>query len=241
MLNMIRADCYRLLRSKVVSITLGIYFLFIVFLTLVVLDSGYEALTSVAPLAESVLLFMLPVMFAVAAADFQYRTIKNTIAGGASRLKIYASKWIVAILFGIILYLGTFVLLTLTGTAFYGFGKEITGELMIAALQVVAVQMVFVIGAVSMGISLIFISKSALAFCSIYLILFYMTDFILSMASAYFKNPDIQIPSFLSNMRMIGLESFTSISAIQALSVAVAYMVFSTVPSIWLFRRSEIK
>lgn len=241
MVNMIRADGYRLLRSKLVHITLLVYVGFMVFLTLVVMDTGYEALVSMAPLAETVVLFLLPVIYAVAAVDFQYSTIKNTLSGGASRLKVYVAKGIVVVLFGTVMYVGAVILLVLAGTALYGFGKEITAELMITALQAIAIQMVLVMGAASIGISITFLTRSAVAFGSIYPIFFYLTDLILSTASAYFNNPYMKMPSFLANIRMTGIDSLTAMHAIQVLSVAAAYVALSTVLGVWFFRRSEIR
>lgn len=240
MLNLIRADWYRLLRSTIIHMTFVFYLCFIVFLALVVLDSGYEALTSMAHLAESVVLFMLPVLFAVAAADFQYGTMKNVLAGGAPRIKIYASKWLVAILFCTIMYVGIVVLTTLAGTALYGFGTDLTAALAISALQTAVIHLALLIGAVSVGVSVTFLSKSAVAFASVYALFFYATYFALYAASVYLDNPALEVPSFIANMRMIGIESLPPGDAVQALSVAAAYIVGSAVLGIWFFRSSEI-
>jgi ABC-type transport system involved in multi-copper enzyme maturation permease subunit len=135
MLNIIRADLYRVFREKAVYITFGIFAGFISLFRIVeliginvgfgIVNAESTILTNdfdgmIAPFAMMILMdflvyFLLSVIIVVVSSDFSSNAVRNVLAGGVSRTKYYISKLITAIGFCVILACSSIIVPSVIG------------------------------------------------------------------------------------------------------------------------------
>jgi ABC-type transport system involved in multi-copper enzyme maturation permease subunit len=241
MLNLLRSDFYRLFKGKTIYVTFAIVLAFMVLLPFMEKNTGYEVLIGGLGENDFILLALLPILFVIAAIDFQFGTIKNALSYGTSRTGLYFSKLILAGVYCIIMYLSVILVKTLSGTAFNGFQGEITSEILLSVLEVAGIQICLLLGAVSVGIAIIFMFQSSAVFCAVFATFFYGTLAILYGLSVVLQYPFTKA-SLLATMGAVSsIDSLTWDNVAHALSLAAVYIVGSAVLGILFSRKSEIK
>jgi len=269
MLNLLRADMYRVLRGK------GIYITFIVLLIVNIFVSGvFQAAQSgaiefgseeataaiVAELGDSgmtgaempallsssmdnVIWFMLAVIMIVAAVIFSDKTVKNDISFGVCRIKLYLSKLILCAVFCFIImafYIASGVLI---GTVLSGFGGPLPSGYWSNLVQVFFAQYFMMLGVTSVGVFLVFTLKSYGAALGSYFAFFLIPMVIVQLL--VFARPSLEwlanydLPSSLN--LLANIQNMETGAIVRAFSIGGFYLVVVTILGIVLFRRAEIK
>ena len=192
MLNIIRADLYRILRGKGFYITAFLLILYIVLQVaanstggVMVTSSSMVAYTdadgtvhysyeqpiftgSLAPIkmienADVMLYFLLPFIIFIAAADFSTDAVKNVLSNGMSRIKYYLSKLILSCIFCFLVLITQVIVSMITGTILRGFGGDFNIEFIGQILRPFSAQLVMFIAVTCIGIFLVFATKRTAA------------------------------------------------------------------------------
>lgn len=261
MLNIMKADLYRIFRSK------GVYITTILFLAFVILQVAASSIgrigvsTDIMPMpdifkltgraaafvtmniVDNYLYFILPFIIFIAAVDFSSGAVKNVLATGMSRVELYFSKLILSFVFAFMLLILNIVVSIITATIINGFGGDFNIEFIRSILKVFLPQVFLVFAVVSMGIFLVFVTKKTaavngfyIAFCMVPMLLV----FILSTRWAdAFKMLDYEL---ITNMRLMGsIGGATTTEMVRAYILSAVYITVSTVGGLMIFKRSEIK
>ena len=197
MLNIMRADLYRLFRSKGFYITTALFLMFIFMqitagnaggvgaVPVAVIDGSDSVIgiTAHAELAEFtgitapfhmmvstdvLLFFILPLIIFIAADDFSARTVKNVLSNGVSRIKYYTAKLILSCIFCIIILSLNIVIPIIAGTIQNGFGGEFNTEFIRLVLRPFAAQLFMCLAVTCVGIFFVFVTKRTAAVIGAY-------------------------------------------------------------------------
>ncbi len=267
MLNIMRADLYRILRGKALYITGAIFLIMIVLLSM-----GYagtvgvnvevnteasnpaEALATAAKLtgseapfflmgtSDNVVYFMLAIIFCIAGSDFSAGCIKNVLSQGVSKTKLYLSKMFLAFIFTAIAFLLYVFLPMLINTIQNGFGSP--GEDYLQnLLAAVGLQMFLMLAVTAVGIFLVFATQKTGAIIGGY-IAFCMAPMLLimllSLINSWFeKLAQYELTSNIRLLANISMLSSTDITRIVLLGIT--YLAVSIAAGLSLFRKSEIR
>ena len=193
MLNIIKADMYRILRGKGFYITIILLFAVIVLQTAVsskatvgmynteeaVIDTIEEFTEEVllAPEAftgstaafemmegtDTLLYFLLPIIIFIAAADFSTDTVKNVLSNGVPRVKYYLSKLILSCAFCFLFLLLNIMVPIVTATILRGFGGAFNVDFILRLLRPFSAQLFMCIAVTCVGIFFVFTTKRTAA------------------------------------------------------------------------------
>lgn len=261
MLNIIKADLYRIFKGKGIYITLTLFFALVIFQVAagsmgkigVNIDTsqrleflkltGETAAFATMSGVDNYLYFMLALIIFIAATDFSSGAIKNVLSNGTSRIQLYFSKLILSFIFAFILLLLNVILSIITATIINGFGGSFNVEFVLNITKAFLPQLFLVFAVVSVGIFLVFATKktaivigSYIGFCMIPMILI-LTLFLLTPDAL--KILDYEL---IGNMRQFGnIAEITTDETIRAYILATVYIIASTAAGLMIFKRSEIK
>ena len=277
MLNLIRADIYRIARGKALYITLAallaVSILNIVgwqsgelgaFVILdehgneirqaVILDaydveirsievSGVAIPLALAQSMETFAFFILPVIVVVAGTIFSHGTVKNDIAFGISRTKLYFSKLLLSAdvcILMLLFYIGvSMIIATIIG----GFGGPAPAGHWVELIQIFSAQLLLLLALTSIGVFLAFVTKWTSIVIAAYLAFLLVPPLVISSLS--FANESLaRLFEFdmLSNIMMLGnLPNMDTSDILRALGLGVFYLLASTIAGVAIFRRVEIK
>jgi len=167
MMNLIRADFYRISKSWVTYapfVVLSLLHLVIIVgsLTLGNVPPGEGGLQYVEQLLSNGQLFFLialiPFVFCVSVPIFSDGTMKNDISWGMSRTTLYVSKLLVLMILAVLLYVFFIGTGMATATAFFGLGNVAPG-FWVNLLQSIGAQMVVILALCSLLTFLSFLLK----------------------------------------------------------------------------------
>jgi len=271
MLKIIRADIYRILRGKALYITLAVLLATGALLVgtwssaqaggiTVTPEAAAEASNIVAIMEEAgatgvsipqalaismenFTFFLLSIIIIVAGAMFSHNTVKNDIAWGVSRTKLYFSKLLLTVFICILMllfYVGTCMLMA---TIWNGFGGPAPAGHWVGLLQIFAAQLVLLIALVAFGVFLAFTTKRTAAVNGLFIAFCLVPPLVISLLML--GNPNLsRLMDFdmLTNiMRLAHLPSMENREILRALGLGMFYLVASTTAGVALFRRTEIK
>ena len=260
MQNIIRADLYRIFKSKGVYITSAV-FLGLLFLTLftngtIGVGTGImpESLGDLsvtganAPFiameeADLLLYFMLPLVIFIACADFSSGTVKNVLSSGVSRSKYYASKLLLSCVFCVVLITAKVVIATASATLIHGFGGVFGIDYAVSVLKPFLMQLFLLISATCVCVFLVFTTKKTAAVNGIYIAWAFVPILILSMLMDVSENA-VELMHYDLTLNIKAFANFTARTSediSRALIICGFYILASTVMGIVLFNRSEIK
>lgn len=269
MLNLIKADVYRILRGK------GFYIALAFLITMYVLqalgefgsigvnvsntEQGKEALEVLQPnteallgmnapmyllrTADNYLYFLLVFIVIIASADFSDGSTKNVLSCGVSRLQYYTSKLIMSWGVAILLVVTSVVVPTLLITVKNGFGNPVDSLWLEHSLKAYSLLILFFMAMTGIGIFFVFATRKTAAVYGLY-IAFCMAPLtiigILSMISdRYIKFFKYE---FILNIRNLAdIQIFTSADYQRVIMIGMVYLVVSVLAGYQLFRRCDIK
>ena len=264
MMNIIRADMYAILRGKAVYITFGALLLLHVLVigtqgigginfigveganNFEMPDIGFDGARSAALLytrTDNTIFFMLPLIILAAAPIFTFGTVKNDVAWGICRTKLYLSKLIVSLglcVLLMLLYMGAGMLLA---TVLNGFGGPVPSEYWINLFQTVGAQLFMMFAVTCFGVFLVFTSKNTTIATSLYIGIFIIP----SMVIMLLLDAGVNVIWLLDFDLMMGVnrlgffDQLETRTILTTLGVGAGYILVTTMGGIALFRRAEIK
>jgi len=274
MVNMIRADMYRIFRGKALYITLAVLLASIVltvasthalqtgFFSIEIPSeevpqmaqqvsafsegdgvSGISITTPLATSMENFVFFLLPIVIVVAGAIFSHGTVKNDLAWGVSRTKLYFSKLILASILCILMIVFYYVFGILIATIWGGFGGPAPDGHWIGLLQIIAAQLVLLLAYVAFGVFLAFATRRTAAVNGAFIAFVFVPMFLLMILAIINSNLERLLDfEMLSNLiNLARLPYLEAREILRALGIGVFVLVASTVGGIALFKRAEIK
>ncbi|MCL2572197.1 MAG: ABC transporter permease [Defluviitaleaceae bacterium] len=265
MMNMIRADMYRIIRGK------GMYITFAVLIVLNILvigqglhvginygymqdsvgveapnlyNSWHSAATVLYNNMNSIIFFLLPIVIMSAGAMFANRTVKNDIAWGMSRTRLYLSKLLLAVGLSVILVVFYMLSGMIIAIILRGFDGSVPSGYWQNLFQTVGSQLLVMLGATSLGIFMVFTFKRSSAVIAAYIALCLIPSMIIMMLSETVAPGIIRLMDFDLMFSIVRLGSFSQLDThviLSALGVGAAYIAVCTIGGIALFKRAEIK
>jgi len=195
MWNMIRADLQRIFRGKGIWITLGLYLLINILITISFFGDGpgfsfdvgfysegmeYDIIvedidTGMLPFyggnmpayttSDMILYFIIPVIVFISVIDFSSGTVKNVLSTGVNRTKYYFSKLILSCSVVATMFILFMLIPTIVITIANGFGDGFAE----GTLVMFSGRFLLVLAATSFAIMLSFVTKKAVAMTGAYL------------------------------------------------------------------------
>jgi len=240
MLNIMRADLYRLLRGKSIYLAFALLLLGIAAGSLlsdypppVVLTMNFALL---AP-------FVLVIIHAVCAPDFDQGTIKNSIAYGSSRLSLWAARLLLCLLLSELLYLlGVAVNYLVEPLA--PASAQMLAAYDLSPQQValgLAAQSFMLAAMVSCGVAIAHIARRGAVLIGAFCGLFFMVTLLLNLLA-------MTGAASLASLDFIGCTANLGFAALllpadltRCLLVGVVYLLVSLLAALALFGRSELR
>ena len=263
MSNIIRADIYAIMRGKALYITFGLIFMLHVLLIgtqsagIVIVgvagdfgvempEVGFDGIRSASLLytqMHTMVFFLLSLIILTATPIFTNQTVKNDIAWGISRTKLYLAKLTIAIascIIMVIFYIGVGMTFA---TLLHGWGGTTPDGFWLGLFQTVGAQLLLLIAMTCIGVFLIFTSKRTAIVNGAYIAFALIPAMILSfLASQGFNVARLLELDIMSGINRLGfLSQLETGSILTILGVGVAYIVVTTVFGIILFKKAEIK
>lgn len=262
MLNLIRADFYRLVHGKMLWVTTGIFALFYslggtgkftpTFRTTIggnqieragKILSGSQAPYALMSSPVFIIYFFLPLLITVACADFSSGAIKNTLAKGGSRLQYYFSKLLLVYILGTAFDLLQVGLPLISGTIVLGFGQALNAGYFEKLLEVFLMQLPLFGGVISVGMFLVFLTRKTVVASLAYLGLFTAAQYgafietSLSGDFAHLLHYDI-----LYCLRLaVSSPGLTTQEIIRMVALGCGYMFGTTLLGVLVFQKSDIE
>jgi ABC-2 type transport system permease protein len=245
MLNIIRADLYRISRGK------GFYITTALLLLTIGLDrASSNADNSFYAMGDIVVLliyFILPFIIFVCAADFSSKTIINVLSNGTPRAKYYLSKLILSCAFCIfVLFLNIFsaFIIEIARNNFRDvFTMMLTGNIM----RTFFAEMLMCITVTCVGVFFVFSTQKTSAAIGAYIALFWAPYFIFNTIIAIFFDRDHSL-AYLYNFdfsynlaRIAQMDTWSPAEITRVFAISAFYLSASTIGGILVFKRSEIK
>jgi len=267
MMNIFRADIYRILRGKAIYITFAVLLLMNVLMVVtsepasIGITIGEEEDPAVYEQTESLIFnglniaevlytsavnlayFLLP-LFAVAATPmFSHGTVKNGLSCGMSRTKLYFSKLLlcsVLSLLMVLIYMSSGILIA---TILRGYGGTPPGGYWLNIVKTCSAQLFLLLALNSVGVFLTFTSKRTSIVIGTY-IAFCLVPTIIIVALMNISQDFIKMLDYdlLSNIEKLGyMEALTTPDFVKAFATGAFYIIVPTIAGITLFKRAEIK
>ena len=267
MLNLMRADMYRILRGKGIYITFAIMISIAVMTVFVVRASmqtglalpqeGYEyfnpflqqeiitgadaafmALSSM----DTNIFFFLPLIIFVAMSPFSSSAVKNELTVGISRVKFYLSKWVLASALSVALmtlYLGLTTLFGIIDSGVGDWGNGFAANV----LQTFGMQVLFALALNSVGIFFCFVIRRAGATEGIYIAFAMVPQFIVMLLMMAFPGAVRALEFDLASQfgLFVNIAGMTGGEIARGLIVGLAWLIVPAIAGIALFKRAELK
>lgn len=252
MMNMVRADLYALLRGKAFYVTFGIVLLVNMFMIgglAIGMGIGMPPLDGMGSArflygSDTTVFLLLPLFFMAAAPIFIYATVKNDLAWGIPRARLYLSKLATTMLlcaFSLLFYMASGMLVA---TAINGFGSPVDGYWQ-NFFQVLGSQLFIMLALTCIGIFLVFTTKRTGAVIGIYFAFILVPTIVFAIMSAMGLGTAAEMLRELdlrdSISRLANIGQMETGEAAKILGAGAAYMLVSTAGGIALFKRAEIK
>jgi ABC-2 type transport system permease protein len=270
MLNLIRADLYRIVRGKALYITAAVLIGFTILLVLsqesfvigvdntTLNEARIEEMQQIDALqgetntgsgiarvlysTDWLQYFMLSVIIFVAAPIFSHGTIKNSLSSGVSRVKIYLSK-LILILAGIAVMMVLYMGFgMLLATFRHGFGSPTAGYWG-ELFKVLGTQFVVLSGFAGIGALLVFATKRVAIVNSAYIAYHLVPALVISILRGRFPSAIKYYDYFLGGLssKFEILPMLPSSEVAQIIAAALTYLVVTTVLGVALFKKVDVK
>jgi ABC-2 type transport system permease protein len=268
MMNIIRADLYRITRGKALFITFGIVIALAVAFVLAlhfsdsevpVMDAsiiatigdayagqlyhsfnGAGTAAGLFSLSSLLIMFIIPIFNVVAAHVFQEGAAKNEVTWGFSRSKIYLTRLLIVSILCVLLLFAFVGTGTILATILAGFGDMAALPGLLASF---AAQSFMFIAAGATGIFLVFTIKGSFVVVEIFGGLMFGLSFLTMILS--FSGLDTSVILYADVMTSIGVlanaSQLETSRLLIALGVGAAFLLIPTAIGLAMFRKAEIK
>ncbi len=262
MINLIKSDIYRLLRSKGIYITIAFLIILCVLQSFGMMGSIGISSSSMEGLEETVkeitgrmtpftmmksndnlLYILLPIIIFISSVDFSSGTVKNVLANGISRTCYYLSKLILSLVFCSIIVVTSILLPTVIVTILNGFGGSLDLAFVGKVINVVSVQLILLYAATSIGVFFVFVTRSTakvnalyIAFCLAPMSVIFI---LISISEKFSKLLDYEM---VMNIRLSAyVNSLVQEDVLRMILVGISYIFLSTFIGLIVFKKCDIK
>lgn len=266
MLNIIRADMYRIVRGKALYITLAVLLGTVALIVCTQQEMmvgiqmkglegslGYDAdslryngmnIASVLYTSmDNLAYFIIPLVILVAAPMFSHGTLKNSLASGMSRTKIYFAKLIVSSILSALTMLLYMTFGIILATAIRGFGGTPDADYWLNILKIIGAQFIIMLALNCVGMFLVFTTKRTaivtatfIAFCLVPSIVMLLLS---NVNTVFF---DLYNYDLIGCLKLLGyLNALEFSEVIRTFVTGAFYITVTTAAGVALFRRAEIK
>lgn len=262
MINLIKADMYRIFRSKGIYITMALLLGLFVLQAfgeigsigissdemegaeeIVQLLTGRTAPLNVMKANDNLIYFLLPIIIFISSVDFSSGTAKNVLSNGVSRTKYYFSKLILSMLFCTVILISSIVIPTIIVTLMNGFGGEFDWEYISQVLNVFALQLLLLFAVTSIGIFFVFTTKRTaavnglyIAFCLVPMLLILM---LYTISEKFSKLLEFEMVMNIRRAAYVNL--MTGDEIIKIIAIGLVYLIISLTCGLALFKKCDIK
>jgi ABC-type transport system involved in multi-copper enzyme maturation permease subunit len=270
MLNIIKADLYRILRGKGFYITIILLLAFIILQTsassvgtigvymtyeedmdtgTIISEDGGKLFTGMSAtfemmsVTDTLLFFILPFIIFIGSADFSAGTAKNVLANGMPRIKYYLSKLILSCIFCIAVLSLNVILPVVVGTIKNGFGGTLDIGYVGKLARPFLSQLFICIAVTCVGVFFVFATKRTAAVNGAYIAFYFVPILTLFTIVQFNSNLEFLYNYDISlNIRkLILIDLLDSADIIRAFAIGAFYIIASTIGGILLFKKSEVK
>jgi len=203
---------------------------------------GIEAPFFAMTLSGGILLILFPILIFVSTADFSSGAVKNTLAGGMTRLKYYGTKLIFSCVICALMLLVYVLLSTLFATVITGFGGTVSLDFISKVTQVFLFQLLIWLAVTCVMHFFIFLvrSKAVIGVFIAYLIIPSFILFLLSFINSWFEKLIVfDLPENLA--RVVEIAEMPSGDITKIILISIGYIIIATIGGYLVFRRAEIK
>lgn len=263
MINMIKAELYRVTKGKTIWITGIILILFVVFTVasetigtsgvdvgetanqLASMESawtGYQAAFTIMSMTNFLQYFFLPILIVIIGTDFSNLVCKNSITKGITRTKYYLSKLVVTYFICTILALIYLLCGILTATVLNGFHGAFSLIYVKDILTIFIPQLLILFALASIAAAVLVISKKVVASTVAYIVvplIIQIIFYFITQAAPGIGDTLVYFELF-SSISNIGMNAFTSNELLAFSGISIAYVVISTTIGVYLFKKSDI-
>jgi len=264
MLNMLRADIYRITRGKALYVNLVVLILFNIMVVgtqsiaginfsiawesmgITPPEIGFDGLGSAALLytrLDNTIFFLLSLVCIAGMSIFTCNTVKNDISFGISRAKLYLSKLVLSVGLCVLLvlfYMGTGMLMA---TFLRGFGGPAPAGFWLNLFQTLGAQMFAMLAMVCLVNFLIFAFRCSGSVIAMFFAICFAPTMIVGLIMLAFPGAlrFLELDLMFTINRLGFFSQLGTRTVIASLAVSALYMVATTLGGIALFRRAEIK
>ena len=266
MMNIIRADIYRLLRGKAIYITFTVLLLMNILAVATSAQGGlivdiseqeeianfekvdviYNGMNIAEVLYNStpnLIYLLLPLLIAVASPMFSHGAVKNSLSYGMPRTKLYFSKLILSSVLALILMLFYILSGILLATIFRGFGGTPPDDYWLNILKICCAQSFFLLAMNSVGIFLAFATKRTAivngAYIALCLIPTSVVMLLMQVEPDFIKFFDYEILQII--LKFGSIAAMETADFVKAFVTGAIYIIAPTIAGTLLFKRAEIK
>lgn len=263
MINLIKADLYRITRSK------GIYITFLIFIFLLVLESIGEAGTVGVSIQsantgiyqpanilyginmpfvvmghlDNYLYVLLAAIVIIAASDFSSSTVKNILSNGTSRITYFMSKLTLLSIFSALLVLISFILPTLIVTVLNGFGGTLDSAYMADIVAAFFLELLMYISMTCLGLFFVFSTRKTAYVNTLFILYNFIPVLVILLFSQFIPNlMDLFKYETITTIRNISaIETFESVDYVRTVLIGLGITTFSFIGTYISFRKCDIK
>jgi len=269
MLNLMRADMYRLLRGKGIYITLAVM-IGIAVLTVFVFRSamqvgvvgeppnlegeyyspfrqqevitGADAARMAVSSMEVLMYIFLPLIIMVAMTPFSSSAVKNELTIGFSRMKYYFSKLVLSSILSVAFMIINVLVFVIFGTVRDGFGYWGSG-FGLEMLQIIAAQVLFALAFNGVGLFLCFSIRKAGATEGIYIAFTLVPQIAAALLSIAFLWASRILYFDLASLfsMFANIAHLTTTEIVRGLLVGLGWLIVPTVAGLAIFQRADIR
>ena len=271
MMRLIRADLYRILRGKMVYITLAVMVIIIAITVYAIrssmvvgmypgmlgedfedmmhggpaihetMDGAIAARMALDSMNNMIYVF-LPLVIAVGMAAFSSGAIKNELSVGVGRAKFYLAKLTLGSVVCIAFVLMYFLLHVFMAVTIGGFG-DWSNNLLTDALIALGAHMFFTVAACSVGMFLCFVTRRTAAANGLYLAFALVPIIVVGLLMIRFPSAAEYFGYDLGNQFYFFARAarLSGREIVRGIAVGLAYILVPTVAGIMLFKKAEIK
>lgn len=248
MLNLIKADLYKVFNRAYMYVFLGIMVVLsiaanVLLKTANVPVTAYDIMQM--GLDSLIIPIFLVIMFVdiTASEEIKDGILKNTVAFGISRVKLYISKIVSSV---ILAFISAFVILTaFIGSAFLIFepGKHFTGSFAADFSYRILSAIPLYIAAIVICMMLAFIIKKNMLFAFTYAALFVVINLIVKVLYTLVSEKFLWVYNLLitRNLKFLSGDIVTSTQMLTAAGIGFAYAIIFTLMGIMVFKKQELK
>ncbi len=262
MINLIKADIYRLIRSKGIYITMGFLVALCILQSFGMMESigvssaSIEGLEEVEPVFtgrmtpftmmksnDNLLYILLPIIIFISSVDFSSGTAKNVLANGVSRTHYYLAKLILSLIFCTITVIFSILIPTVIVTLLNGFGGRFDFVFISEVFGIISVQLLLLLAVTSIGVFFVFLTRSTakvnalyMAFCLLPMLLIFL---LVTISESFSNLLDYEM---VMNIRLSAyVNSLAQTDVMRMIFVGILYIFLSTFVGLIVFKKCDIK